>query len=311
MPAPLTVMTWNVRYFAHGVRGLSATRAGMVRAADTLAQMMPLPDLIALQEVETRSLRAGLHAVGQLERFLSVLHDALAARGRTERFQGLYYPAHRYGLTVGPALYTTGLAILVGPRLVVEDHNAEDPHDVTHVRLSRFQRFKQRRIVGHVRVRPREGGPALDLFNTHLSLPAFLEVGPTQVSRRMGDGSNQLAEIGAVMAFIEAHRKGPAVLVGDFNTRPGSAAYDAVVAAGFHDAYATANDLAPAELRRHATAGFATSRMHIDHVFSTGDVAWEAVHGFPFGDRHAFHGISDHTPKVGHLVLPTDADVAA
>ena len=49
---PITVMTWNVRYFGHGLRGLSSTEGGMRRAAKALAGLDALPDLIALQEVE-------------------------------------------------------------------------------------------------------------------------------------------------------------------------------------------------------------------------------------------------------------------
>lgn len=306
MGLPLTVMTWNVRYFGHGLRGLAGTRGGMRRAARALATLVPLPDLVALQEVETNSLRSGLSPVPQLERFLAELHAHLADLGRPERFTGLYFPAHSYRLRGSPALYTTGLAVLVGPRLQVESHNTSAPHDVTHVRLSAFAPLKQRRIVAHVRVRPVEGGPSLDLFNTHLSLPAFLEVGPTKVPEGMGHGSNQLAEIQRVLDFVQDQGAERAVIVGDFNTRPGSPAYRAVIEAGFHDAFAQANRLDDDALHAHATAGFGRRRMHIDHVFASEGVAWDTVDGFAFGERHAFHGVSDHTPKLGRLLLPRD-----
>lgn len=305
---PLTVMTWNVRYFAHGLRGLRTTARGMDRAAQALASLVPLPDVVALQEVETTSVRAGLHPVPQLDRFLTRLHDHLAAAGRPERFTGLYFPAHAYALRGSlPAAYTTGLAILVGPRLVVEAHNAMDPHDITHLRLPWMKPVKQRRIVAHARVRPREGGPSLDVFNTHMSLPAFLEVGPTQVPRAMGEGSNQLREIDRVLDFVHAQTEDAAVLVGDFNTAPGSAAYQHVIDRGLHDAYRHANDLPVDELHGTPTAGFANARMHIDHVFATDNVAWDSVDAFRYGDpAHAFHGLSDHTPKIGCLKLPND-----
>ncbi|MCB9663966.1 MAG: endonuclease/exonuclease/phosphatase family protein [Alphaproteobacteria bacterium] len=306
MGHPLTVMTWNVRYFGHGLRGLRSTRGGMRRAARALATLVPLPDLVALQEVETRSLRSGLSPVPQLERFLAELHAHLAELGRPERFRGLYFPAHSYRVRGSPALYTTGLAVLVGPGVVLEDDNATDPHDITHVRVQALAALKQRRVVGHVRVRPADGGPSLDLFNTHLSLPAFFEVGPTKVPERMGHGSNQLEEIQRVLDFVQGRTQERAVLVGDFNTRPGSPAYRAVLAAGFHDAYATANGLDDEALHAHATAGFGPRRMHIDHVFASEGVTWDTVDGFPFGERHAFHGVSDHTPKLGRLLLPRE-----
>ncbi len=300
-----TVMTWNVRYFGHGLRGLRATPSGMRRAAEALASVVPLPDLVALQEVETRSLRGGLHPQGQLLRFLDQLHRALARAGRPERFRGVYFPAHRYGLGRGPAVYTTGLAVLVGPRLEIVADNAASPDEITHHRVPWTRRVKQTRVVGHVRVRPREGGRPLDLFNTHLSLPAFLEVGPHRVHARMGHGSNQLAEVQAVLDALSRRSDGAAVLVGDFNTAPGSAAYDALTGAGLVDAFAHANDLAPQDLHGIGTAGFAAARMHIDHIFSDPDVAWKQVHAHQIDDEGPFRGVSDHTPKVGSFHWPT------
>lgn len=300
---PITVMTWNVRYFGHGLRGLSSTEGGMRRAATALASLDELPDMIALQEVETRSFRAGLGGLPQLARFLRVLDDTLEERGRPERFSGLYYPAHRYKLGPMPPVYTTGLAMLVGDRLDVDADNSDAPHDITHVRIPSFRRLKQRRVVAHARVRLRGTEQTLDVFNTHMSLPAFFEVGPTRVPERMGHGSNQVAEVRALLDYVESRRAGASVIVGDFNTRPGSPTYQHIVSAGFHDAFALANDLDEAAMHDHATAGFASRRMHIDHMFSTPDVSWAQVDSDRYGTRGRFHGISDHTPKIGRLSL--------
>lgn len=300
---PLSIMTWNVRYFGHALRGLRTTSSAMRNAADALSSLVPMPDLIALQEVETRSLRGGLHKEAQLARFLRVLHDAMDAKGRPERYRGVYFPAHRYGLNVGPALYTTGLAILVGPRLEVVADNADEPDEITHHRVSWARRVKQSRIVGHVRVRPRGGGPTLDLFNTHLSLPAFLEVGPHRIHASMGHGSNQLAEIGAVLDALSRRTDESAVLVGDFNTAPGSAGYEALTSAGLVDAFAAHHDLDVPDLHGISTAGFAAARMHIDHIFSHPHVLWESVEVHQVDDRGPFAGVSDHTPKLGRLRL--------
>lgn len=275
----------------------------MRRAAQALASVVPLPDVVALQEVETRSLRGGLSPERQLARFLRHLHQALDAAGRQVRYRGLYFPAHRYGLGRGPALYTTGLAVLVGPRLEVVADNSESPDPVTCLRKPWARSIKQTRIVGHVRVRPKGGGPSLDLFNTHLSLPAFLEVGPHRIHASMGQGSNQLEEVAAVLDTMSRRTERAAVLVGDLNTAPGSAAYEALTTAGLVDAFAQTSGLDVPDLHQISTAGFARARMHIDHIFSEPHVEWASVKVHQIDDRGPFAGVSDHTPKVGSLLL--------
>jgi endonuclease/exonuclease/phosphatase family metal-dependent hydrolase len=51
-------VTYNVRYFGHGTRGVASTSAAIERIAGSLARLSPLPDLMCLQEVETQSLRS-------------------------------------------------------------------------------------------------------------------------------------------------------------------------------------------------------------------------------------------------------------
>ncbi len=51
-------MSYNVRYFGHPVRGVFSTRRAVRKIAQRIAGLDPLPDLVCLQEVETRSLRA-------------------------------------------------------------------------------------------------------------------------------------------------------------------------------------------------------------------------------------------------------------
>ena len=160
-----------------------------------------------------------------------------------------------------------------------------------------------------MRVRDAQG-TTFDLFNTHVSLPAFLEVGPTRVPEGMGRGSNQLHEIDTLLEFVKSHTSTSAILVGDFNTAPHSPVYERILSAGLVDAFALANALTPEELRAHATAGFGPRRMHIDHVFSTPNVRWEAVEGFQFGVPHVFHGVSDHTPKFGRFSAPARVPTA-
>ena len=55
---PLRVVTYNVRYFGHGTRGLASTAKAMKRIAGALVALDPLPDIVCLQEVETESFRS-------------------------------------------------------------------------------------------------------------------------------------------------------------------------------------------------------------------------------------------------------------
>lgn len=296
----LTLITWNVRYFGHGSRGLFASKAGIRRVADALAELDA--DVIALQEVESRSIRGGLDGTPQLERLLDTLHARLEAAGSSRRYAGLYFPAHRYPLPGAP-LYTTGLAVLVSTPYAIDAHNADEPLDITHRRFRLTARMKQTRVCAHVRVRLPGEGPKLDLFNTHLSLPAFFSKDFTRLPYRMGHGVNQLHEVRAVIEYARAHAGTHAVLVGDFNSLPDSPAYDAVLAGGFfRDAFREHHG--DSALHRWSTAGFMQFRMHIDHVFSTPTVRW-----LDFGVTHDFDapghftGISDHVPIIGRLAL--------
>lgn len=291
-------MTWNVRYFGHGLGGLRATDTWMRRMAEALASLEELPDVLALQEVEARSWRGGLHPDPQLERFLRFLHEALEAAGRERRYRGHYFPAHRYQVGGVEAIYTTGLAVLVADHVTVQE--AHRVQDITHVRLSRFERLKQRRIAVHVRLGVPGAESSLDLFNTHLSLPAFLEVGPHRIPDRMGHGSNQVAEVERLLGFVRRHAGEKAVVVGDFNTLPASPAYEVVQGAGLIDAFAQTRRMCMDELLGWGTARFLHKRMHIDHVFSTPAVRW-----LEFADHHIdagpLVGLSDHAPKLGWL----------
>lgn len=298
---PLSLITWNVRYFSHGLKGLRATKAGIRRAADAVAQARP--DLLALQEVEQTSLRGGIRAP-QLARFVDALHAASDAHGHGQRWTALYFPAHHYRLPRGPALTTAGLAILVARPLRVVDHNATEPDEITHVRLPRLARYKQRRIAAWARI-DTPGGP-LDLVNTHLSLPAFFESGPDLPSA-MGHGSNQLHEAHALLEVVDRRTAGPTVVVGDFNSAPDSPVHRVLTGRGLVDAFAHTVSAERAAAR--ATAHFGPRSMHIDHVFTTPDLRWlgfEPDHGR--ADR--FHGLSDHRPKWGHLAVGAPGEPA-
>jgi endonuclease/exonuclease/phosphatase family metal-dependent hydrolase len=304
---PIRILSYNVRYFGHGTRGLASTQRAMARIAGAVAALDPLPAIVCLQEVETRSLRSNVahrHEETQLERFMQMLSAELVAEGKRDAFHAYYFPAHAYRLSAKTSVYTTGLAILAHHDLVVDHHNAGTPHDITH-RTELVRRFKQTRICAHVRFRhrtQRSVGP-IDVFNTHLSLPsAFARAFWTQ-PRRLGWGDNQLSEASNLARFVEKERQSDRfVVVGDFNALPGSPVYQRLAEQqGWVDAFAHRYRMSPTELVEWPTAGFMRMRMHLDHVFTGRGIRWlDFEETNPFGDRTArFYGMSDHMPMVG------------
>src|ERR1019366_6653632 len=187
------------RYFGHATRGLASTGAAMRKIARALAALDPLPTIVCLQEVETRSLRSTVAHPGeetQLEQFMQMLAGALDEAGKKETYEAYYFPAHAYRLSARTHVYTTGLAVLAHGNFVVDHHNADTPHDITHRRLHRIRRLKQTRICAHVRFRHRSkrSQSPIDVFNTHLSLPSTFTREFWTRPRRMGWGPNQVEE---------------------------------------------------------------------------------------------------------------------
>ncbi|MFO0555146.1 MAG: endonuclease/exonuclease/phosphatase family protein [Polyangiaceae bacterium] len=301
-------MTYNVRYFGHPVRGVFSTRRGIARIARTIAAMDPLPDVVCLQEVETRSLRARrTHAVEenatQLDALTRSLDHALEAYGKGARFDAYYFSAHDYRLTSSTSIYTTGLAVLARSDLSVLEHNAHAPHDITH--RSRLVGLKQTRICGHVAFESRSGD-RLDVFNTHLSLPSFLEKRFWTEPHRMGFGPNQLREAHELARFIHRTRKSDHYIVaGDFNSLPGSPVDEFLRTENdLVDAYQAVRDTHPARARAFPTAGFMSLRMHIDHLYASRSIDWLDMDGtHAFGSPGDFDGLSDHVPLIARLRL--------
>jgi len=309
MERPLQVVSYNVRYFGHALRGLATTRRSLRRIARSLARVEPVPDILCLQEIETRSvrsrvaLRGGRHG-SQLDHFMEELEGAFTARGRRFPLEGFYFPAHVNRLGRVP-VYTTGLAILLRlDRLQVDVHNVAAPHHITHHRVERWRDRKQTRICAHVRVRTRSGAP-LHVFNTHLSLPSPFVREFWERRERMGFGPNQVHEARALAGFVRrmAGRE-PFVVCGDFNSPPGSPVYRFLAKeAGFDPAQERLGQCDPSEPRGFPTAGFMRLRMHLDHLFAGNGVEWIDVDGTrPFGDRTSpFAGLSDHVPLIARF----------
>jgi len=307
----LRVMTYNVRYFGHGLRGIASTARSMRGIAKAIASLDPLPDVVCLQELETASFRSNwLHwrqhpDDTQLTRLMAELHSELAANGRRDSFQAHYFPAHAYKLTKKTNFYTTGLAVLAHTDHFIESHNAERPHDITH-RKSQNSTFKQTRICAHVRLTTR-GGRSIDIFNAHLSLPATWTREFWTGRERMGYGPNQLAEAVNLVRLLHSEVKSGAFLVvGDFNSLPGSPVHRFLREEGLHDAFcqlvAGGDD---EKAKRWPTAGFLNMRFHLDHIFSGPKLRWVDFNdSHPFGQRGArFHGLSDHVPLIGTCEL--------
>ncbi len=309
MPRDLRVITYNVRYFGHGTRGVASTATAMDRIATAIASLDPLADVICLQEVETMSLRSNLvhpspEGETQLERLMAMLHRALHAAGKRDFYEAYYFPAHTYKLSVTP-LYTTGLAVIAHRKLHVSHHNAGSPEDITHRRVHAVRGIKQTRICAHMRVSNGKGDE-LDIFNTHLSLPTTFSRAFWTEQMRMGWGPNQLEEAKKLVEFIKRERSSDRFLVvGDFNALPGSPVYKFLLDAGLRDPFAQHQGFDEEELRAWPTAGFMNMRMHLDHVLSGPDLRWNDFEGtHRFGDRKGlFRGLSDHVPIVGRLKL--------
>lgn len=321
--AELRVMSYNVRYFGHATRGLASTGGAFRRIAEQIVGLDPLPDVIALQEVETQSFRSNVAnprehpEETQLDRMAKELDRALARRGLGTGFVACYFPAHRYELGRGRTFtyYTTGLAILVREGLEVERHNALEPFDITHrfgidragERPSRVREFlvrnlKQTRICAHLVVR-HPSGASLDVFNTHFSLPSFFSKPFWTGELRMGFGPNQLEEARRLAEFVEREqRSGRFVLMGDFNSLPGSPVDRFFREQGLVDAYRALYDVGDEEARRWPTAGFMHLRMHIDRMYGSQGVTFRDLDGtHPFGGGGPFAGLSDHVPLIARL----------
>jgi endonuclease/exonuclease/phosphatase family metal-dependent hydrolase len=306
---PIRLVTYNVRYFGHGTRGLASTPTSMERIATALASLEPLADVICLQEVETVSLRAtvahpALNGETQLERLMSMLHLALLQAGKRDFYEAYYFPAHTYRLSTTP-LYTTGLAVIAKREFRVLKHNATEPHEITDRRIHLVKKLKQTRICAHLRIVHRSGVD-FDLFNTHLSLPTTWSKEFWLEPRRLGWGPNQLAEARNVLEFVAREKKSDRwVLVGDFNALPGSPVYRELVGNGCLDSFGHYHEWDEDTLIKWPTAGFMNMRMHLDHVFSGRSLRWLHFDGtHKFGQKNGlFRGLSDHVPIVGTFTV--------
>jgi endonuclease/exonuclease/phosphatase family metal-dependent hydrolase len=305
------IVSYNVRYFGHALRGLASTAGAKSRIAMAVAQLLPSADIICLQEVEHSSIRSGLAHRGlageaQIEAFMRHLELACRALGRVQPYRAFYYPAHSY--KIGRVkFYTTGLAILVNAQtLHVVGHNQHQPHSVTSYGAAPVKGIKQTRIVAHLHLEDTRGR-RMHVFNTHLSLPSpfrrdFWKGGP-----RFGHGPNQLEEAREAARYItHCAKREPYILVGDFNSGPGSPVYRYLTSeAGLRGAQEELGQIDPHNPDLFPTAGFMRLRMHLDHLFAGPGVEWMDLNGTASFDdpRSPFFGLSDHVPLIANFIL--------
>ncbi len=314
---PLRIVSYNVRYFGHALRGLASTVGPKRRVAAALASLEPLPDVICLQEVETSSFRSSVAhrpkspTETQLEAFMGRMEETFALQAREMPYEAFYFRAHNYKLWEF-SVYTTGLAILVNTRtLQVDLHNVEAPHQITYHHVQRMKDRKQSRICAHARLVRRADGRAFHIFNTHLSLPTPFSKEFWAQKEKMGCGINQLQEARKLVGLVHEHSAGePFIVCGDFNTPPATPVFDYLTReAGLTCAQAAVGQIDVRSPRGFPTAGFMHLRMHLDHVFSNGGVRWkDAEETRPFGDLSSrFHGLSDHMPLIARFELDAGA----
>jgi endonuclease/exonuclease/phosphatase family metal-dependent hydrolase len=307
----MRIVSYNVRYFGHALRGLASTAGSKSRIAMAVAQLLPPADIICLQEVEQTSIRSGVAHRGlagevQLEAFMRHLSLACRALGRVQPYRAFYFPAHQYKVG-GLKLYTTGLAILINANtLHVVDHNQHKPHSVTSYGTAPVKAIKQTRIVAHLHLEDTRGR-RLHVFNTHLSLPTPFQREFWSGGRRFGHGPNQLEEARAATHFISGcAKREPYVLVGDFNSAPASPVYRYLTHdAGLRGAQEELGQIDPNNPDLFPTAGFMRLRMHLDHLFGGNGIEWMDLDGTSSFDdpRSPFFGLSDHVPLIANFIL--------
>src|SRR5262249_46263852 len=155
----INLLSYNVRYFGHALRGLASTRASKQLIAERIARLSPTPQIICLQEVETISIRSSIayrRATArepQLQSFMSEVQEAMARGQKPLPCQASYSPAAPYRCRTVP-IYTAGVAIIVNSRAFeVDRHNAGLPELIPHHHVAILRDRKQSRICAHVKLK--------------------------------------------------------------------------------------------------------------------------------------------------------------
>ncbi|MEE2900754.1 MAG: endonuclease/exonuclease/phosphatase family protein [Myxococcota bacterium] len=306
----LRVMTYNVRYFGQSFAGAGSSQRSMRLICKAIAGLRELPDIICFQEIEQRSLRShfshesNFPGETQFDGLQRTLEHALEQENKTMKYQGLYFPAHAY--RIGKlSLFTMGLGILVSPHFHIESHNSGEPKDVTFRRIQSLANLKQSRICAHVRLRsPKD--LTFDIFNTHLSLPAFATRQFWQHYPAVGYGRNQQKEVSHLAKFIQGTAQSDRYfIVGDLNAAPGTPSYKKLLMdTGAEDPFCSHLNVTEAELMKGwPTAGFLNLKMRLDHILvGPGITCHDLEDCHPFTELGRWSGLSDHVPLLGRFI---------
>jgi len=300
----MRILSYNIHYFSNDSKGMWSGKKPQRDIAAALSNLQPLPDIVCLQEMEFKSLRA-LRTLSpgkaQMDTFRDAWETAFEDKGLPFPYEGYYFPAHAYRFKKF-IFYTTGLAIFIDNASLRVLNESIQPHVLT--RNSPLQpllgRLKQTRICAHLLLEEVKTHKKLHVYNTHLSLPSPLTKGYWLSKQKMGFGQNQILEARRLLNYIEATQgQTPFVVCGDFNAWPHSPVYEMLVAQGrLADVRALLKQEAD-----FATAGFMNLRLHLDHIFSSGGIVWKNMADTRrFGDVDSpFHGLSDHVPLIAQF----------
>ena len=243
------------RHLAHAARALSNDR------------LLPRADIVALQEADKCTTRAGGHDVArELAQELRMLYARAAAPapdGEEPKSKQWYLDFEEH-ITRGDA-GDTGLAVL--SRLPLRD--------VQRLELPWDECAWRPRLA--LRARVEDGGHSLHLFNSHIDPHASLEA--------------QLKQHAAVLESA-AELSGPVVLLGDFNTLSKRSCLETrrlLEAHGFETPFKTGT----------ATWRAGVVRLHTDWIFVRG--ARVSRYGVARG-----LGVSDHWPIWAEIEMEED-----
>ena len=298
----MRLLSYNVHYFSNNFKGVLSGQQSLKDISVALSRLNPLPDIVCFQEVEFKSLRA-FRTVSQDKAQIDTFTDAWAAvfsnQGKAFPYQSYYFPAHAYRFQ-NITFYTTGLAIFVRSASFRVLENRE-PFVLTG--KAPFKQLKQKRICAHLLLEEMKTNKKLHVYNTHFSLPSPLTKRYWVSRKKMGFGQNQALEARRLLNYIKRTKdKTPFIVCGDFNAWPHSPVYEMLIARGqLTDIRVLLNE----KEEDFVTAGFMNLRLHVDHIFSSGDIRWKNMKNtHRFGDRASpFHGLSDHIPLIAQFEL--------
>jgi len=297
------LLSYNVHYFSSDFKGILSGKKPLREISFALSQLSPLPDIVCFQEIEFKSLRAFRTlspGKAQIDTFTDEWSNVFLNRGLSFPYEGYYFPAHAYRLK-NLVFYTTGLAIFVRSSSFRVLNETIEPFVLTCKKT--FQYLKQTRICAHLLLEEVGTNKKLHIYNTHLSLPSPLTRNYWVSKQKMGFCQNQALEARRLLHYIKKTKgEAPFIVCGDFNSWPNSPVYEMLIS---HGPLTDIRALLKEEKEDFVTAGFMNLRLHLDHIFFSGDIHWKNMNNTHcFGDtKGPFHGLSDHVPLIAQFEL--------